>query len=40
MAVPTTLQLPAEDVTLLRQQGAGALRRHAEFQRLLRDLAD
>lgn len=38
LAVPTTLQLPAEDVALLRRQGAAALRRSADFQRLLRDL--
>lgn len=40
LAVPTTLELPAADVTLLRQQAAAALRRSAEFQRLLQDLRD
>jgi hypothetical protein len=38
LAVPTTLQLAPEDVLLLRRQGAAALRRSADFQRLLRDL--
>jgi len=38
LAVPTTLQLPADDVALLRSQGAAALRRSADFQRLLADL--
>jgi NTE family protein len=40
LAVPTTLQLPAADVALLRTQGATALRRSEEFQRLLLDLGD
>ncbi len=38
LAVPTTLQLPAADVDLLRQQAGAALRRSADFQGLLLDL--
>jgi NTE family protein len=38
LAVPTTLQLPVEDVALLRRQGARALARSADFERLLLDL--
>jgi NTE family protein len=38
LAVPTTLQLPAEDVALLRRHAAQALARSADFERLLADL--
>jgi NTE family protein len=38
LAVPTTLQLSAEDVAMLRRQAGAALRRSADFQRLLLDL--
>jgi NTE family protein len=38
LAVPTTLQLPMEDVTLLRQHAARALARSPDFARLLLDL--
>jgi NTE family protein len=40
LAIPTSLQLPAEDVVLLRQQGAALLRQAEQFQRLLRELAE
>ena len=38
LAVPTTLQLPADDVALLKRHAGTALRRSADFQRLLKDL--
>jgi NTE family protein len=38
LAVPTSLQLPAADVALLRRQAGAALRRSADFQRLLLDM--
>jgi NTE family protein len=38
LAVPTTLQLPADDVELLRQQARSALARSPDFQRLLLEL--
>ncbi len=38
LAVPTSLQLPAADVTLLRQHAARALARSPDFKRLLLDL--
>ncbi len=38
LAIPRTLQLPADDVTLLRRQGAQALRRSAGFERLMNGL--
>ena len=38
MAVPTSLQLPAEQVDALRREAAAALRRSSAFQRLLREL--
>lgn len=37
-AIPTTLHLPEEDVKLLREQGATALRESPDFQRLINDL--
>lgn len=36
--IPTSLQLPAEDVARLRAHAKAALQRSAEFQRLLREL--
>lgn len=38
MAVPTSLQLPAEQVDALRREAAAALRSSPAFQRLLREL--
>jgi NTE family protein len=38
LGVPTTLQLSADDVALLRRHAGAALRRSADFQRLLLDL--
>lgn len=38
MAVPTSLQLPAEQVDALRREADAALRRSPSFQRLLREL--
>ena len=38
MAVPTSLELPAEQVDALRREAAAALRRSPTFQRLLREL--
>ena len=38
LAIPTTLELPADDVALLRRHGASALRRSADFQRLLAEM--
>jgi NTE family protein len=38
MAVPTSLELPAEQVDALRREAAAALRRSPAFQRLLREL--
>lgn len=38
LAIPTSLELAEDDVRLLRQHAAGALRRSGEFQRLLREL--
>jgi NTE family protein len=35
LAIPTTLELPAEDVALLRRHAAAALLRSADFRRLL-----
>ncbi|MBC7940776.1 MAG: patatin-like phospholipase family protein [Chitinophagaceae bacterium] len=40
LAVPTTLQLPPADVSLLRRHAAAALRRSPDFQRLLHELRD
>ena len=40
LAVPTTLQLPPEDVRVLRRHAAAALQRSPDFQRLLTDLHD
>lgn len=37
-AIPTSLELPADDVRLLREHASRALRRSGEFQRLLREL--
>lgn len=39
LAVPTSLQLPADDVALLRAHAARALARAPDFQRLLLDLS-
>jgi NTE family protein len=36
--IPTSLELPAEDVALLRAHARAALQRSTEFQRLLKDL--
>jgi NTE family protein len=36
--IPTSLELPADDVALLRAHARAALQRSGEFQRLLRDL--
>jgi NTE family protein len=36
--IPTSLELPADDVALLRAHARAALQRSEEFQRLLRDL--
>jgi NTE family protein len=36
--IPTSLELPADDVALLRGHARAALQRSGEFQRLLRDL--
>ena len=38
MAVPTSLQLPTDQVDALRREAAAALRRSPAFQRLLREL--
>ncbi len=38
LAIPTTLELPAADVALLRRHGASALRRSPDFQRLLSEM--
>jgi NTE family protein len=38
MAVPTSLELPAEQVDALRREAAAALRRSPAFQRLMREL--
>jgi hypothetical protein len=40
LAIPTNLQLSADDVQRLRQYGAKALREHPAFQKLLKTLAD
>jgi NTE family protein len=40
LAIPTTLELPAEDVALLRRHAAAALLRSADFRRLLGDLRE
>jgi NTE family protein len=39
LAIPTNLQLPADDVQRLRSYGAQTLRKHPVFQKLLRELA-
>jgi NTE family protein len=39
LAIPTNLQLAADDVQRLRQYGAKALRQHPAFQKLLQTLA-
>jgi hypothetical protein len=36
--IPTSLELPADDVALLRAHARAALQRSGEFQRLLKDL--
>ena len=36
--IPTSLQLPPDDVALLRAHARAALQRSGEFQRLLKDL--
>jgi NTE family protein len=38
LAIPTSLQLPADDVQRLRAYGAKALRAHPEFRRLMQEL--
>jgi NTE family protein len=38
LRIPTSLELPADDVALLRAHARAALQRSGEFQRLLRDL--
>jgi NTE family protein len=38
LAIPTSLQLPADDVQRLRRYGAQALRAHPAFQELMRQL--
>lgn len=39
LAMPTTLQLPPDDVAMLRRQGASALTQSADFKRLIQDLS-
>jgi hypothetical protein len=38
LAIPTNLQLPADDVQRLRNYGANTLRKHPAFVLLLQDL--
>jgi NTE family protein len=40
LALPTSLELPPDDVAALRRHAAAVLRRSPEFQRLLQDLRD
>lgn len=40
LAIPTTLELSADDRAALREHAHGALRRSPDFQRLLRELAE